>query len=223
MGIGDKSPMEDGQRYMQLGKEIYLISDSIYPSISGEATIFVSLSPLGESPKITELQLPDYHLMKNDVQWIITAGKPSDGLDTSADGLNTLIGHWQRLQAFGVKRYIDSPINGHILVRLAEENQSAGKTVQFGIVSANKENFILALPDKGVQYQIPSSQMDNLLRPPKKREIPPSALGTPSTAIPTETINKPDSETSEGENNAPSPESENDPVPSEDTPVSVEE
>jgi hypothetical protein len=65
LAFGDSSPMNDGQRYVQLSSKpnlVFLLHDDLYYSLTDEPLSFVNLAPLGEKPKLTELQLPDYHL-----------------------------------------------------------------------------------------------------------------------------------------------------------------
>lgn len=158
--FGDKSPLNNGQRYVRANGKVYLMIDMVYHFLVDDAVVFASLSPLGENQKITEIQTPAYHLQLQEGQWI--ASQPiADNVDTSADALNLFIEDWQTLQALSVKRYTETATDESIIIHL----QGQTTPLQFRIL-ATEPNFILALPEKGVQYQFIPSQMKKLLQLP---------------------------------------------------------
>lgn len=164
MEFGDSSPINNGQRYVQVNKQVYLMLDSVYHFLADDAVIFVSLSPLGEEQKITEIQTPNYHLRAQEGQWI--ALQPLvDNADTSPDSLNLFIDNWQRLQALGVEQYSAAPSQGIVTIHLKGQTTP----LEFHIL-ATEPNFILALPEKKVQYQLINEQMVKLLQLPLRQK-----------------------------------------------------
>jgi len=165
MAFGDKSPINNGQRYVQVNGQVYLMLDSVYHFLVDDAVVFVSLSPLGEYQKITEIQTPNYHLRAENGRWISL--QPLIGNeDTSPDALNSLIDDWQLLQALSVKQYVATLPKGTIEIHL----QGQTTPLQFHIL-ATEPNFILALPEKNVQYQLISEKMAKLLQLPLRQEV----------------------------------------------------
>lgn len=172
VAFGDPTPMNDGKRYLLMKQKVYLLADTFFYSLSEEATQFVSRSPLGDAPKITELQLPDYHLMQVENQWQLASSKHSSTeIDTSAEALEKFVEKWQQIQAFNVEKY--QPISDSwpetdvdktkktITIQLVGQPQP----IQF-ILLTTAPNFMLARPDQGVQYQLPSREIDKLLHLP---------------------------------------------------------
>lgn len=164
IALGDKSPLNDGQRYIKINQQIYLITDTLFYLVNDDAVSWVSLSLIGEQPKIIDLKIPDYHLVQKEKQWILDSQISAEEIDTGQDALNTLISSWQDLQAFNVERYQStSATQGAIEITLAGETQP----LHFNLISTTP-NFIIARPDKGVQYQLPKTQVDRLLHLPPK-------------------------------------------------------
>lgn len=167
IALGDKSPMNDGQRYIQINQNVYLISDTLFYSVNDDAVSWVSLSLLGEQPKIVELKIPDYHLVLKEKQWVLESKITTAEIDTGPDALNTLISNWQNLQAFNVERYQEatSTSQGTIAITLA----GATQPINFELISTTP-NFVVARPEKEVQYQLPKTQVDSLLHLPTKNK-----------------------------------------------------
>ncbi|MDM8562382.1 DUF4340 domain-containing protein, partial [Candidatus Marithioploca araucensis] len=165
MAYGDRSPI-DGRRYILINqKKVYLFADTLYDILNGDALAYVNLSPFGNNSKITELKMPDYLMVLKEGQWALTSSFSSDEIDKSPDALNTLIDNWQRLQGFRVEPYVEGAIQGKIDIRLLNQE----KMLHFTFRASQKE-FVLGRPEKGVQYQIPTSQVDKLLHLPTKTE-----------------------------------------------------
>lgn len=172
LDFGDSTPMNDGKRYLLMKQKVYLFTDTLFYSLNEEATQFVSRSPLGEKSKIVELQLPDYHLMQVENQWQLASSKHvNTEIDTSAKTLEKLVEKWQNLQSFNVERYqADSES------KIDDETDEVEKTVTIQlqrqpqpikfILLTTAPDFILARPDQGVQYQLPSREVDQLLHLP---------------------------------------------------------
>jgi hypothetical protein len=163
IAFGDASPMRDGKRYLLVDQQPYLISDTWFYTLSEEATQFVNLAPFGETPKIIELQLPDYHLIFQNNKWNLLAAA-TDTSNTGPDALNALIEQWQNLQAFNVSPNDDNGKNeGEVTVTVQGEAQP----LHF-IIRSIAPDFTLARPDKGVQYQLSGNQGNKLLKLPSK-------------------------------------------------------
>jgi len=175
MAFGDSSPLNDGQRYIQINRKIYLLLDTIYRSLIDEITTFISLSLLGHSPKVTELVLPDYHLALKEGLWHLVS-TPPEYVDTGADAISGLIENWQQAQAFTVKHHDaqEAESQGKIEVTL----QGQAQPLHFVIVATEPE-LILALPEKGLQYHFSINQVEKLLYLPKK--VVKDEVGNPTT------------------------------------------
>jgi hypothetical protein len=164
IALGDKSPMNDGQRYIKINQNVYLITDTLFYSVNDDAVSWVSLSLLGEQPKIIDLKIPDYHLISKEKQWVLDSKVAVAEINTSQDAINTLISNWQELQAFNVERYQPaSASQGEIAITLAGETQP----IKFELIST-APHFVVARPEKGLQYQLPKTQVERLLHLPTK-------------------------------------------------------
>lgn len=164
MEFGDQSAMNEHLRYLKINSEIYLLSDSVHHFLNGDAVLLANLSPLGNSAKLNELQLPNLHLQLKEGRW--SSLKPVDnGLDGGADALNTLVETWEHLQALSVKRYHPDPnLPPQGEINLGLQNQAA---LNFKIISQTPE-FILVRPDKGVEYHLSQHQLNKLMNLPVK-------------------------------------------------------
>lgn len=174
VAFGNSSPIDYGQRYLLINQKVYLLTDSVYYLLNDDALTFASLSPLGNKPKMTELKMPNYHLVLTEGKWTLTTTFSSDDIDTSADALSGLINNWQQASAFNIEPYdANSPAQGEIDITLLGVEQP----LHFTIVSTTPD-LVLALPEKAVQYQFPVSQADKLLHLPTKK---PAADATTSS------------------------------------------
>jgi hypothetical protein len=164
MEFGDQSPMNEHLRYLKIKSDIYLLSDSVHHFLNGDAVLLANLSPLGNSAKLNELQLPNLHLQLKEGRW--SSLKPVDNtLNGGADALNTLVETWEHLQALSVKRYHPNPnLPPQGEINLGLQNQTA---LNFKIISQTPE-FILARPDKGVEYHFSQHQLSKLMNLPVK-------------------------------------------------------
>ncbi len=165
LGLGRKSPFNDndGRRYVLLNGKVYLAIDTISYFLTGDATLFASLSPLGEQAVITKLKLPNLLLQKQDQQWKLLT-PVNESIDGSADAIYGLVKAWQDLQAFSVRHYEPKPALEQIEITLMEE-----QILQFTVIAKEPE-FILAYPAKKVQYQIGSEQVAQLFLLPEKNK-----------------------------------------------------
>ena len=162
VAFGDNSPLDDRQRYVRVLKKIYLLTDRLYYILSSDALTFANRSLLGNNPKITELKMPDYHLLLKEDKWTVTTALSSNEIDTSQDALNALIDRWQHASAYNIERYdAKSQAQGEIAITLLGQEQPLHLT----IVSKTPD-FVLARPEKGVQYKLSVIQVDKLLHLP---------------------------------------------------------
>ncbi|MDD2816700.1 MAG: hypothetical protein PHP00_13360 [Thiotrichaceae bacterium] len=189
MEFGDQSPMNEHLRYLKIKSEIYLLSDSVHHFLNGNAVLLANLSPLGTSAKLSELQLPNVHLQLKDGRW--SSLKPVENTrDGGADALNTLVETWEHLQALSVRPYHPDPTlppQGEIQISL--QNQPP---LNFKIISLTPE-FILARPDKSVEYHLSQHQLNKLMNLPVKVPDAVDAEPEPEKALETTSppINKP--------------------------------
>ncbi len=163
VAFGDSSPMNDRRRYLLINKKVYLLADTVYDSVNADVLNFVSLSPLGNNPTITELKMPDYLMVLTEGEWTFTSTFSSDDIDSSQDAIKHFIENWQQLQAFRVAPYVEDSTQKPIDIRLANQEE----VLHFTVMSS-EQDFILGRPEKGVQYQLPVTQVDKLLHLPTK-------------------------------------------------------
>jgi len=169
IALGTTSPVDETQRYVQINQAVYLVTDTFYEFMTGEAVKFASLSILGKNPKITELHTPNYHLTSENGTWKLLENK-EENVETGADTLNAMIDNWRHAQAISVNLYQDSSLQGEVLLKFGD------RALKFQIVSIAPE-FILALPEKKIQYQLANHQVEKLLHLPVKK----AAVTTPSS------------------------------------------
>jgi len=166
VAFGDSSPMNDRRRYLLINKKVYLLADTVYESVNADTLSFVSLSPLGNNPTITELKMPDNLMVLTEGEWILTSTFFSDEIDSSQDAIKHFIDNWQQLQAFRVAPYVEGSTQKPIDIRLANQEE----VLHFTMMSS-EQDFILGRPEKGVQYQLPISQADKLQHLPTKAKV----------------------------------------------------
>ena len=166
VAFGNSSPLNH-QRYIQIDDNVYLIRDTWYYYLTGDALAFTSLSLLGNEPKITELEMPNYHLKLQDTKWVLKSEAASDKIDISTDALGALIDNWQHASAYDIKLY-DGDIADKEQIKVTLLGQP--QPMNFIIVS-KAPDLILARAEKGVKYQLSGTQYDKLLRLPIKVDI----------------------------------------------------
>jgi len=184
VAYGDNSPMNDGKRYLLVNQNVYLVTDTVYHSIIDDALVFANLSPLGNNSKITELKMPDYHLVLKEGQWMLLSSTFStEEIDTSKDKLNALIENWQNASAYKVQRYdAKEAAIGKIEITLLGKEQPRHLTIV-----TKSPNLVLAWPAKGVQYQFTANQVNKLLHlPTKNKPADPTDITAPPPPVPAE-------------------------------------
>lgn len=159
VAFGDISPLARGQRYVLINKKVYLLLDRLYyNTLSNDALKLIFLSPLGNNPKISEIKTPKYHIALKEGKWTVVSGLSSE---ISADELSALIDNWKNASAFRIEPYIEveGTAQGEI------EFQFVDKKPAFRLkILSTKPDLVLARPDKGVQYVLPVSLVEKLLR-----------------------------------------------------------
>ncbi len=159
VAFGNSSPLNH-QRYIQINDEVYLIRDTWYYYLTGDSLAFASLSLLGNQPKITELEMPNYNLKLQDTKWILKSEDISEKINTSTDALGAMIDNWQHASAYDIKLYNeDTTDKEQIKVTLLGKSQP----INFVIIS-KAPDLILARPEKNVQYKLSGTQYDKLLQ-----------------------------------------------------------
>ncbi len=166
VAFGDSSPL-NYQRYIQINDDVYLIRDTWYYYLNGDALAFASLSLLGNEPKITELEMPNYHLKLQDTKWVLKSTAISEKIDTSTDALGAVIDNWQHASAYDIKSY-DDDITDKEQIKVTLLGQS--QPINFVIIS-KAPDLILVRAEKNVQYQLSGTQYDKLLQLPIKMDI----------------------------------------------------
>jgi len=159
VAFGDISPIVQGQRYVLVNKTVYMLLDRLYyNTLSNDASRLLFLSPLGNNPKISEIQTPKYHLLLKEGKWTVVSGLSSD---ISADVLSALVDNWTNASAFRIEPYIEveGTAQGEIEFKFVDKEPA----LRLKILST-KPDLVLARPDKGVQYKLPISQVEKLLR-----------------------------------------------------------
>lgn len=153
IAFGAVSPLKDGQRYILVNGKLYLHLDTVSYLLDDTPLQFASLSVLGHAPKITELDMPDYHLKWVDERWMLLR-QPESKTDISTDSLNTLVNNWQRLHAMQVDTYDAKATSlGQVRVQLANRVEP----VVLDVLAA-KPMFILAWAEKEIQFELAESQ-----------------------------------------------------------------
>ncbi|MCK5716818.1 MAG: DUF4340 domain-containing protein [Thiomargarita sp.] len=172
LAVGDTSPFDNRQRYVQIDHNVYVIQDSFFYTLNNDALKFANLAPLGNSPKITALKMPGYDLVLTEGKWALTSTFSETDIDGSADAISQLIESWQKASAYAVSPYVSStPSQGDIHISLQGKQQA----LHFLILSATPD-LVLADPITGIQYKLPANQADKLLQLPTatKPEAPPT-------------------------------------------------
>lgn len=166
IALGNNPPIGYGKRYVQVDQAVYLLEDTLFYNLSGKPFNFINLSPLGESPKITALKMPDYHFVLQEGEWTLLASRLSvEDLDSSPSAIKTLIDNWETVQASNVQAYVETETKEPIEITL--ENQP--QPLHF-VLTSKHPDLILGLPEKGVQYHLPLSQSNRLFHLPTQTQ-----------------------------------------------------
>lgn len=141
-------------RFVQLGNTVYTIEDVYYPFLSSHFGTLVSFNLLPDNSAINKLILANQTIDKN------TSGLWQSNIDISADNINIAIEHWQNIQAFGVREYIEREVLGEVFVFLEERAQA----IRF-IITDTDPWLIIARPELGLEYHLDKEAYDKLIAP----------------------------------------------------------
>ncbi len=160
--FGDSVPMAQGQRYVFFNKKVHIILDRLYyNTLSHDALRLLFLSPLGNNPKISEIKTPKYHIALKDKKWTVVSGLSSD---ISADELSALIDNWKNASAYRIEPYTEVDTKHALSLPEIEFKFADNKPALHLKILSTTPDLVLARPDKGVQYTLPISQVEKLLR-----------------------------------------------------------
>ena len=152
--FGNTAPL-DGKRYLQIDATVHLIEDRYQHLINAGWTNFVERKLLPADKSISRLQLPDMTLTLTDKdQWQLSPGKPG----TSADTIQQLIDHWERVSALYARRY-DGRTSDEIITL---EFSDSPETLTFMVIAHSPE-LVIARPDWGIQYHLTRDAEETLL------------------------------------------------------------
>ena len=159
--IGNTEPLEH-KRYIQHEDTVYLVTDKYQHLINADWTNFVDRKLLPENAELTTLLLPDLSLtLGSDQQWQQSPDNP----DADNRDIQALLTQWQAANARYIRRYDDTATAESITLKYA--NNTA--TITLHVVEQEGE-FVLARPDRGIQYHFPANMRDVLLGLPAQEE-----------------------------------------------------
>jgi hypothetical protein len=148
----------DNMRYVQTGDTVFLVTDRYQHLINADWSSFVERKLLPADASLTRLQLPTLELsLTADHQWQLSPADPA----VNAAALQSLVSNWEQATAYYVRRYQDKAGSETITL----EFSNAAAPVSFHIISQSPE-FILARPDRGIQYHLQSNMEQSLLALP---------------------------------------------------------
>jgi len=154
--FGDVAPLGEGQRYVHYNEGLYLVPDSLDYILTADSAAFASLFPIKETTELTLIQTPNYQLSKTGVTWKVDYDKTGK-LSNNSKLVYDIVQQWQIMQALRIRSTLGTPTAiAAITLHTAEE------IIQFDII-ATHPSFILHRKDKGIDYQLPSHLVAQLL------------------------------------------------------------
>lgn len=166
--FGDTEPLS-GKRYVRLGEDLHLTADRFYNQLVTGAHGFVHLNPLGPSPEPVAIELPDRRLRLDGSRWVV---EPDAGY--TADAVSRLVEAWRNAQAITVRAYEPQESGRQVAVTLRD----VPEPLRFVVVET-PHALVLARPDAGVQYHLPTDAAGRLLA-----LTPPPSAGAEAGAEP---------------------------------------
>jgi hypothetical protein len=158
--FGTTDALQD-RRYVQLGKQIYLIEDQYQHLLGAEAWSFVERRLLPQGSTISGLELPEYTLQYSDTGgWRI---EPDPG-DISADDLQQWIVNWENATALHVSAGEDEETGEPVRIHL----RGVEMPLEFRLISRSPD-LVLARPEWGIRYHLATSLADSLFSPPEPK------------------------------------------------------
>ncbi len=160
IAFGTNTPL-DQRRYVQVGDQVHLISDTLYYHLIGSYTTYIRRELLPKEAGISAVALPGLTVRREENHWQVEP-KPEH---YSADQVTRLIDAWKLAGALQIKPY-DGKDGEPVTIELkGEENP-----LSF-LLTARTPDLVLARPDLGIQYHLSDSSTEELLGlPPLEKE-----------------------------------------------------
>jgi hypothetical protein len=152
LAFGSNTPL-DNRRYLLLGDQIHLITDSFYYHLIGGFTTFIDTALLPPQSRLEGLQLPGLTLKQVAGHWE-TEPQPEY---YSADQAAALIEAWQHATALEVKKYSEGK-GEEIVLHIAGQSEP----IRF-LITARTPELVLARPELGIQYHLAEHLAGELL------------------------------------------------------------
>ncbi len=153
IAFGDSTPL-DQRRYVQIDDKVHLINDTLYYHLIGSYTTFIRQQLLPEGSNINAITLPDLTIRWQDDRWQV---EPKPEM-FSTDQVTHLIDAWKLASAVQVKPY--DGMDGKTIT-IKPRGESAIITF---LLTAHSPDLVLARPELGIQYHLPESSEEELLK-----------------------------------------------------------
>ena len=160
--LGEINPV-NRRRYARIGGLVHLIDDTHTYVLNSPPEAFASRRLLPEDTQIMAIRLATVRLARGEwtPDWQI-----DPPTEVSADAIETLLRAWKQAEALWLKPY--TPIAGTspdlVELELADETR-----LLFAVISTEPE-FVLARPDLGLAYALPTAQAKLMLELPVPAE-----------------------------------------------------
>lgn len=151
--FGSTEPV-DNYRYVLSGGQVHLINGMLFYYANHGPYWWLSKRLLPEGAVITALQLPNASLTLKGTNWELAPANPA----ISIDAINALIENWQDAEAIGTAKIGNGQAEGEVAIQIKGESTP----LRFAILK-DPNFFVLARPDLGIEYQLATSQRDELL------------------------------------------------------------
>ncbi len=156
--FGAQEPL-NRYRYVQADGSVHLITDTLYHQLGGPPEGYADRRLLPEDRAIRGLRAGDWALaQRSDGAWHLDP--PRAGV--TADEVNRWVERWRLLRALGVERHREQ--NAAPAIELTLEGRPEPVRV---LVLATEPELLLARPDLGLRYRLPTAQAAALLHPPE--------------------------------------------------------
>lgn len=170
--FGDTTPV-DNFRYVRSGDQVHLINGLLFYRANHSPYWWASKRLLPKGAAITAIQLPDATLTLKGAKWQL---EPANSA-VSTDAIQALVENWQDAQAIGTAKLATAKSEGEIAIQIAGEKSA----LRFAILK-DPNYFVLARPDLGIEYQLATSQHDELLNFKSPSKAPAATTAKPVTS-----------------------------------------
>ncbi|OUD14970.1 DUF4340 domain-containing protein [Thioflexithrix psekupsensis] len=163
ISLGDSTPINTQQRYVLIGRMVYLLDDHFDMILGQSAADFSSLFPFGQQASFKKLVLPQFTLEKIDGQWQLTETKDHTQALKTHD-LTALATRWQSLQALNVSLQTENEVEWSTfpMVQIYLEKSTGEESPWLLYQVSTHPELILAAPERGVRYHFSATQADIL-------------------------------------------------------------